>query len=138
MILDNTDLKLLQLLKENARASYASLARELGISESAVRKRIAKLVKMGVIKRFTIEYSLGNEIRAVILVKTSPQVPVPDISQEILKLRWIEAVYEVTGEYDILAMIRANSIKDINDCIDKIRAIKGVSGTYTLIVLRAW
>ncbi|HDJ83639.1 MAG TPA: Lrp/AsnC family transcriptional regulator, partial [Desulfurococcaceae archaeon] len=130
MVLDNTDLKLLQLLKENARASYASLARELGISESAVRKRIAKLVKMGVIKRFTIEYSLGNEIRAVILVKTSPQVPVPDISQEILKLRWIEAVYEVTGEYDILAMIRANSIKDINDCIDKIRAIKGVSGTY--------
>lgn len=138
MVLDNTDLKLLQLLKENARASYASLARELGISESAVRKRIAKLVKMGVIKRFTIEYSLGNEIRAVILVKTSPQVPVPDISREILKLRWIEAVYEVTGEYDILAMIRANSIKDINDCIDKIRAINGVSGTYTLIVLRAW
>jgi DNA-binding Lrp family transcriptional regulator len=130
--------KLLQLLRENARAPYSLLAKELGISESAVRKRIAKLVRKGVIRRFTIEYSLENEVRAAILVKTSPQAPVPEVSKEILKIRWVEAVYEVTGEYDILAMIRATSIRDINDCIDRIRAVKGVTGTYTLIVLRTW
>ncbi|MET1128569.1 MAG: HTH-type transcriptional regulator LysM [Thermoproteota archaeon] len=127
-----------QLLRESARAPYSLLAKELGISESAVRKRIAKLVRKGVIRRFTIEYSLENEVRAAILVKTSPQVPVPEVSKEILKVGWVEAVYEVTGEYDILAMIRATSTRDVNDYIDRIRAVKGVTGTYTLVVLRMW
>lgn len=138
MPLDEVDLKLLRLLKENARTPYSKLAKELGISESAVRKRISRLIKTGIIKKMTIEYELENEVKAIILVKTQPPIPVPEVSKNILKIPGVEAVYELTGEYDILAIIRASGVEMINKFIDEIRTIPGVISTYTMIVLRTW
>jgi len=138
MPIDDLDLKLLQLLKENARMSYSKLARELGISESAVRKRISKLLKSKVIKKITIEYELENEIKAIILVKTQPPTPVPEVSKNIMKIPGIDIVYEVTGEYDIIVVARATGVDMINKFIDEIRSIPGVVSTYTMIVLRTW
>ncbi|MEM3980435.1 MAG: HTH-type transcriptional regulator LysM [Ignisphaera sp.] len=136
--IDETDLKLLQLLKENARMPYSKLAKELGISESAVRKRISKLVKSGIIKKITIEYELENEIKAIILVKTQPPVPVPEVSKNIKKIPGIDIVYEVTGEYDMIVIARATGVEMINKFIDEIRSTPGVVSTYTMIVLRTW
>lgn len=136
--LDDIDIRLLKLLKENARTPYSRLAKELGISESAVRKRISKLIKTGVIKKMTVEYDLGNEVKAVILVKSQPPVPVPEISRNIMKIAGVDYVYEVTGEYDIIVVVRASGVEMINRFIDEIRSIPGVVSTYTMIVLRTW
>ncbi len=136
--LDEIDMRLLQLLRDNARMSYSRLAQELGLSESAVRKRLAKLIKMGVIKKFTIIYDTGNEIRAFILVRTQPPVSVPEVSEKILQMKHVEAVYEVTGDYDILVVVRGEAIKDVNESIDYIRSIPGVAATNSMIVLRQW
>ncbi len=136
--LDKTDLRLLELLKRNARMSYARLAEELGISESAVRKRLRKLMKQGIIKRFTIEYVLPNEVRAAILVKVAPPKPVPKVSEEISRIEGVETVYEVTGENDILVLLRGPNIGFVNKCIDRIRSISGVASTNTMIILKSW
>jgi len=48
----------------------------------------------------------------------------------------VEAVYEVTGEYDIAVLVRGMGISYINRCIDSIRSIQGVVATYTMIILR--
>uniref|UniRef100_A0A7C5UUP2 Lrp/AsnC family transcriptional regulator n=2 Tax=Ignisphaera aggregans TaxID=334771 RepID=A0A7C5UUP2_9CREN len=136
--IDDVDIKLLKLLKENARTPYSRLAKELNISESAVRKRISKLIKMGIIKKMTIEYDLGNEIKAIILVKSQPPVPVPEISRNIMKIAGVDYVYEVTGEYDIIVVARASGVDMINKFIDEIRSIPGVVSTYTMVVLRTW
>ncbi len=136
--IDEVDLKLLKLLKENSRMSYARLADTLGISESAVRKRVSKLKRSGIIKKFTIEYELANEVRAVILVKTTPPKPVPEVSSQIIKIEGVETVYEVTGDNDIIVMVRVQSIAEVNKCIDKIRSIPGVASTNTMIILRVW
>ncbi|MEM1801472.1 MAG: HTH-type transcriptional regulator LysM [Desulfurococcaceae archaeon] len=138
MRIDEVDLRLLQLLKENARMPYSRLARELGISEGAVRKRIAKLIKIGVIKKMTIEYELDNEIKAIILVKTQPPIPVPEVSKNIRKIPGVDIVYEVTGEYDIVVITRSPNIDNVNRLIDEIRSISGVASTYTMMVLRTW
>lgn len=138
MPIDEVDMKLLKLLKDNARTPYSKLARELNISESAVRKRIARLVKAGIIKKMTIEYELENEIKAVILVKTQPPIPVPEVSKNIKKIAGVDIVYEITGEYDIIAVIRASGVEMINRFIDEIRSIPGVVSTYTMVVLRTW
>ncbi len=137
-VLDEVDLRLLRLLRENARLSYARLAQELGLSESAIRKRMTKLLRQGVIKKFTIVYDTGHEIRAFILVRTQPPVSVPEVSKKILGLEHVEAVYEVTGDYDILVVVRGESIEDVNKSIDYIRSIPGVAGTNSMIVLRQW
>ncbi len=136
--LDERDYKLLELLRRDGRASYAKLARELGVTESAVRKRIARLKRLGVIRRFTLEYQAPGEVMAVILVKVQPPVQTPEISRRIMENTMVDRVYEVTGEYDIVVMARARSTDDLNNIIEYIRGIQGVTSTYTMIVLRSY
>ncbi len=133
--MDDIDREIIEILKRNARTPYTTIAKKLGLSEAAIRKRVSKLLKQGVIKRFTIEYSLQNEIKAVVLVKTSPQVPVFKISKEIANLQGVDHVYEITGEYDVLAVIRASNVLALDSIINSIRNIDGVSGTNTMIIL---
>ncbi len=135
---DSTDIKLLTLLKANSRASYARLADELGLSESAVRKRIAKLRRSGIIKRFTIDYTLPHEVRAIILVKTTPPTPVPDVARRIAAIEGVDTAYEVTGEIDIVAIVTRQDIGGINDVIDRIRNVEGVVSSNTMIILKDW
>jgi len=131
-------MKILEILRKNARTPYTSLARDLNISEAAIRKRIEKLIRVGVVKRFTIDYELENEVKAAVLVKVAPPNPTSDISRRIVKINGVEMVYEVTGDYDILVIVRGKNINMINKSIDEIRSINGVYGTNSMIVLRVW
>jgi Lrp/AsnC family transcriptional regulator of lysine biosynthesis len=72
------------------------------------------------------------------MVKTNPQIPTPEISKKIIKISGVEAVYETTGDYDILALIRGTNISSINKTIDDIRSLQGVISTNSTIVLRVW
>lgn len=132
---DETDKKILEILKRNARTPYTYIAKELGLSEAAIRKRINRLIRQGIIRRFTIEYSTESEIKAIVLVKILPQVPTPEISSKIARLPGIDHVYEITGDYDILVILRGDNIVSLNKNIDAIRSIKGVGETNTMIVL---
>ncbi|OYT59024.1 MAG: AsnC family transcriptional regulator [Desulfurococcales archaeon ex4484_217_1] len=134
-LIDDIDREIIEVLKRNSRTPYTTIAKKLGLSEAAVRKRVSKLLKQGVIKRFTIEYALQNEIKAVVLVKTSPQVPVFKISKEIANLQGVDHVYEITGEHDVLAVIRADNVLALDSIINSIRNIDGVSDTNTMIIL---
>jgi len=136
--IDDKDYILLGLLKRNSRIPYSRIAEELGITESAVRKRLKRLIERGIIKRFTIDYSIPGELGALILVKTRSPKPVPEVSKVISSHHLVDKVVEVTGEYDIVAIARASSVSEINRLIDFIRGIDGVSETYTMIVLRSY
>ncbi|MEM0362867.1 MAG: HTH-type transcriptional regulator LysM [Sulfolobaceae archaeon] len=138
MNIDENDLKILEILKKNARTPYTLIAKELKVSEAAVRKRVEKLIRQGTIKRFTIEYELQNEIKAIVMVKSTPQIPTPEISKKIAKIPGVEVVYETTGDYDILVIVRGTNITTINRTIDEIRSIQGVVGTNSTIILRTW
>jgi Lrp/AsnC family transcriptional regulator of lysine biosynthesis len=135
---DDNDVKILETLKKNARTPYTSIARDLGISEAAVRKRIERLIRLGIIKRFTIEYELENEVRALVFVKTTPPIPTPEISKKIVKIQGVEMALETTGEFDVVVLVRGPNIASINRSIDEIRSIQGVSGTNSAIILRLW
>lgn len=138
MILDEVDIKIISLLRENARTPYTEMAKELKLSESAIRKRINRLAKSGVIRRFTIDYSISNEIRAIILVKTQPPTPVPEVSKNLIKVTCTDRLYEITGEYDIVVVGVTTDIPNLNKCIDEIRNTKGVASTNSMVVLRSW
>lgn len=138
IILDEVDLKILGILRLNARTPYTEMARELRLSESAIRKRINRLVKLGVIRRFTVDYSIHNEVRALILIKTQPPAPVPEVSRNLMNLTCTDRVYEVTGEYDIVVVAIATDIQSLNKCIDDIRSTRGVSSTNSMVVLKTW
>jgi DNA-binding Lrp family transcriptional regulator len=136
--MDDIDKKIIQILKQDGRATYGEIGKVVGLSEGAVRKRIKDLINSGVIKKFTLKLSLSEGAEAIALVSINPSIPTSEISAKLLKIPNVDTVYEVTGEYDIAAIICAMSIAEVNECIEKIRKIEGVIKTNTMIVLRTW
>ncbi|NAY82655.1 MAG: AsnC family transcriptional regulator [Thaumarchaeota archaeon] len=134
--MDEIDLKLLELLKEDGRASYIDLGKQLNLSEAAVRRRVKKLVEDGVIKKFTIEIKERERAMAITLLSTSPNIPTYEVASNISKIKGVEKVYEITGQYDIAVLISAPSIAEVNKVIDEIRKAEGVINTNTVIILR--
>ncbi len=135
--LDNIDRKILEVLKSNSRMKYTELARIVGVTEGAVRRRVNRLVKNGVIKKFTVEVSATKPLlKALVLISARTSHPLSTVSEEVKKLHDVEAVYEVSGLYDIVAIIKSSDVSDLNNCIDEIRKIDGVESTNTLVVLR--
>lgn len=136
--MDEIDRKIIQILKQNGRATYGEIGKAVDLSEGAVRKRIKELVGSGIIKRFTLKLSLSEGAEAIALVSVNPLIPTSEISAKLLKIPYVDTVYEVTGEYDIATIISAMSIAEVNECIEKIRKIDGVIKTNTMIILRSW
>jgi Lrp/AsnC family transcriptional regulator of lysine biosynthesis len=135
-MVDEVDEKIIEILKENARTTYVDLGKALGLSEGTVRNRIQALIDSGVIKRFTVELSLGVGVRALIMISVDPQRPTQEISDKVLKLPGVERIYEVTGEYDVVTVVSSSTIENLNRTIEEIRVIDGVVKTNTVIVLR--
>ena len=135
-MVDKVDEKILEILKENARTTYVDIGKALGLSEGTVRNRIQALTDSGVIKRFTIELSLGVGVRALIMISVDPRKPTLEISDKVLKLPGVEKIYEVTGEYDVVTVVSSSTIENLNRTIEEIRVIDGVVKTNTVIVLR--
>jgi Lrp/AsnC family leucine-responsive transcriptional regulator len=134
--LDEIDEKILKLLKDDGRASYMDIGKRIGLSEGAVRKRIKAMVDSGAISKFTIQPGFTTGAKAVTLVSVNPRLPTSTVSESLKKIEEVEVVYEVTGQYDIAAIISASNVADVNRRIEEIRVVKGVLNTNTMIVLR--
>ncbi|MEM3017418.1 MAG: Lrp/AsnC family transcriptional regulator [Candidatus Bathyarchaeia archaeon] len=136
--MDEIDQKIISILKENGRAAYVDIGKKTGLSERAVRKRIAALVQSGDIKKFTIETGFKTGAKAITLLSVNPAYPTSKISQELIKIPGVETVHEVTGQYDVAVMISASNVTEVNQCIEQVRGVEGVANTNTMIVLRQY
>ncbi len=136
MYKDKTDDKIIELLQNDSRESFVDIGKKLKLSESAVRRRVKNLSDSGVIKKFTIEMGDSNSTSAIVLVSVDSSMDTSKVSTKLAKLTGVKTVYEITGQYDITAIIVGPSIHHINECIDALRKIPGVSDTNTVIILR--
>jgi Lrp/AsnC family transcriptional regulator, regulator for asnA, asnC and gidA len=133
---DEIDEKILRILQADARRAFVDIANEIGLSESAVRRRVKNLVDRAIIKRFTIELGASDKTSAITLISVASSADTSAVSTRMMELNGVKVVYEITGQYDIAAIIAAPAIVDINRCIDDIRKIDGVSDTDTVIILK--
>ena len=136
--MDDTDKQIIKLLKDDSRAGYAEIGSKVSLSEGAVRKRIKILSDQGVIRKFTVKIGLAEGAQAITLLATNPSLPTVEISRKIQEIPNVETIYEVTGEYDIVAVINGMNVMEVNECIEKIRRVDGIQKTNTMIVLRSW
>jgi len=134
--LDKIDEKIINILKTDSRKPFVEIAQEVGLSESAVRRRVKNLLDNGTIKRFTIEMGVSNKTSAITLISVSPSTDTSKVSEKLKSLKGVDIVYEITGQYDIVAVVSAPTITEINKCIDDVRRIEGVDDTNTVIILR--
>ncbi|MDI6826117.1 MAG: AsnC family transcriptional regulator [Candidatus Aenigmarchaeota archaeon] len=132
--MDEIDRKIIDILKRNSRTAITKIAEKVGLTEGAVRYRISELLKNGEIKRFTIDTK--EEIDAIVLISTKPEIKTEVVSEAIREIPNVTSVYEVSGDYDIISMVKRRSMRDMNDTVEKIRAVKGVLETITCMILR--
>ena len=110
---------------------------QIGLSEGAVRKRIKTLSDQGIIRKFTVKIDVAEGAQAITLLATNPAHATQDVSKKIQVIPNVETIYEVSGEYDIVAVIGGMNITEVNECIEKIRIVEGIIKTNTMIVLRS-
>ncbi len=134
--LNSIDEKIIKILKNDSRKSFVEIANDIGMSESAVRRRVKNLQDIGIIKKFTIDLGPSNKTSAITLISVSSTADTSNVSKRLLGLKGVEVVYEITGQFDIATIIIAPTILEINSYIDEIRKIDGVSDTNTVIILR--
>ncbi|HEV2566425.1 MAG TPA: Lrp/AsnC family transcriptional regulator [Microvirga sp.] len=130
-MLDRTDQELLLLLSENARRPAADLARSLRISRATVQSRIARLVDLGIIRRFTVE--LGTEeaerlIEAFVLVRLTAKDSAPTIDA-IKRIEAVTSVYTLSGRFDLIADIRIRTMSELDTVLLRIRSLPDVLET---------
>ncbi len=136
-LLDDLDKRIIEILVKDARTPYTDIAKELGISEATVRKRVSKLIKGGIIKRFTIEIGESG-MKAIVLIKVRSGYNIPEIAKAISEMNNVVKACEVTGEYDVVAEISSPDTSSLNDTIENIMCMEGVSNTLSMVVLATW
>jgi len=136
--LDDLDRIILTVLQDDARTSFAELARKLKVSEGTVHMRVKKLREKGIIEGFHARVSpskMGKGLTAIVSIKAEPSL----YSEVLGKVVEMEDVYEVldmTGEFYAVLKVRAADIESLARIIDKIGDIKGVSSTQTEVALK--
>lgn len=136
--MDEKDKQIIKILKDDSRAGYGDIGLKIGLSEGAVRKRIKILSDDGIIRKFTLKVGTAEGAQAITLLATNPSYPTVEVSKKIMAIPNLETIYEVTGEYDIVAVISGMNVTEVNECIEKIRRVEGIMKTNTMIVLRNW
>lgn len=137
MHMDTTDQELINLLKNNGRESTTALARMLGLSRSTVQDRISRLEDRGIIAGYTIKFNEDykrRQITAHVLIQLNPKFA-DQILHNLKKMPRLKAVYAVSGIYDMIALVKAEAIEDIDRTLDDIGRLEGIEKTTSSIVL---
>jgi DNA-binding Lrp family transcriptional regulator len=137
MPIDDTDRALLALLRDNARAGVAELARKLKLARTTVQSRLARLERERVIAGYTVVVPDEAEaalVRAHVLITARPKAGV-GIEAALRKIPEVRTLLSVSGPFDLIALLAADSIGALDRLIDRIGAIEGVERTTSAIVL---
>jgi Lrp/AsnC family transcriptional regulator, regulator for asnA, asnC and gidA len=133
--IDSFDEKIIKILHNDSRKPFVEIANTIGLSESAVRRRVKNLIDNNIIKKFTIEIN-SEKTSAITLISVASSSDTSTVTSKLLNLEGVDVIYEITGQYDIAAIISAPAISEINSYIDEVRKIEGVSDTNTVIILK--
>ncbi|TWI05012.1 transcriptional regulator, AsnC family [Luteimonas cucumeris] len=137
MKLTGADEALLSLLRENARASTAHIARRLQLSRTTVQSRLERLERSGVIAGYTVRVNDDFErerIRALIMITVYPK-QMPAVVEALRQMREVRSLQSLSGGWDLVAVAVVPTIGDMDALTDRIGALDGVERTTSSLVL---
>ena len=137
--MDNIDIKIIGLLRENARMPLKTLAAEVGLARSTARDRIDKLERAGIIRGYradVAESAVGTQaIRAFLLLRLT-MTPATDALKRISAMRRVRRFYSVSGDIDLIVEIDAATMLELNEVRDTIARLPQVADVTTAPVLK--
>ena len=133
----DTDARLITLLKANAREPVASLARKLDLARSTVQERIARLEREGVIRGYTLlvsDEAQARNLRAVVMMAADAR-QAERLAGELKRIPEVRALSAVSGAYDMMALVEAETLARMDAVLDRIGRAGGVTRTVSSIIL---
>jgi DNA-binding Lrp family transcriptional regulator len=139
MTYENLDAKLVNALLGDGRASLRSLAEELDVSVTTVSNHLRDLEDQGVIEGYTprVNYdALGYDVTAILQLKVEGSA-LPDITDQLRDQKQMTSVYEVTGDYDVIAIGKFRDTDGMNEQIKTLLTEADIRESNTSVVLNA-
>jgi DNA-binding Lrp family transcriptional regulator len=134
--IDDIDRRLIARLQQNARLPIAALAREVGLSRSAVQERLERLENAEIIRGYTV--ILGDAARprllAEVMIQVEPQKSAGVVSA-LQKIIGCIRCLAISGEYDLIAEISADTPEELDTMLDRIGTLPGIKRTASSIIL---
>jgi len=136
-MIDETDIKIIDYLREDGRASFSEIADDIGLATSTVAGRVQKLEEKGVITGFrpVIDYEeLGFELTAMIDIRAESQ-KIVETAEKLKQNERVISFFEVTGETDMIIISRFADREDMNSFLKTLQSTDGIKSTETNVVL---
>ncbi|AMM54200.1 Lrp/AsnC family transcriptional regulator [Pyrococcus kukulkanii] len=131
--LDKVDLQLIKILSQNSRLTYRELAEMLGTTRQRIARRMEKLKKLGIIRKFTVLPDLEKlgYMYAVVLIKLKPMATVDDIINDIAGIEYVKIIEKGIGKYNLLVhMLVPKDLSEaesrVNEFLSHIKDIENV------------
>ncbi len=137
-MLDNIDHQILSYLKENSRENATNIGNKINLSTSAVIERIKKMENSGLIKQYTTiinQKITGKELMAFINVKLDAPKYYESFIKHINEYNPVAECYYIAGDFDFLLKVVTSSTSRLEEILNYIKSINGVSLTRTTVVL---
>ena len=138
--MDETDRQLIALLRANARATVASIAKALHVARGTVQNRIAKLERDGTIAGYTVRLKPQADAHRIAALM-SIGVEGNHVESVLRTLRGdpaVEALHTTNGRWDIVAQLRADSLEAFDRVLGRIRQVDGIASTETSLLLSTY
>jgi Lrp/AsnC family leucine-responsive transcriptional regulator len=135
---DATDLAILDLLQRNCKQPLAEIGKQVGLTASSVVERIKKLEDAGVVRGYVAlldARALGKDVTAFIGVSISHPRAFEPFEKEIEQAADVLECHHVTGQHTLMLKVKTDSTETLEQLIDQIRRIEGVTRTETMVVL---
>jgi len=138
--MDDTDRALISQLRQDARLSVAALATRLGVSRGTVTNRLRRLEDDGVIVGYTVRLrpdAEPNEIRAWMGVLVEGN-QTREVIAHLLGEPGVAELHDTNGRWDLMAELRAQTMAELSQVLERVRLIKGIRSTETSILLASF
>jgi DNA-binding Lrp family transcriptional regulator len=137
MKIDETAKRILNVLLDNSRLSYRQIAKKVGVSVVTILKRVKWLEKEKIIKAYTAELDyekLGYDVTAIIQIRISHGKAF-EVGKRIAADPHVDAMYNVTGAFDNIAIAKFKSRKAMDAFLKRIQTYEFIERTETILVL---
>lgn len=137
MAVDRIDLKIIRSLNINARKSYKEISQETDVSDTTVRKRIQRMLDLGIIKKFNVllDYpKLGRVIKAFIGIRLSPTT-LQEVVNNLKDNPDVQVLYRTTGHIDLFIEVIFGTMEELNNFLENELNFDGITGTEVDIVI---
>lgn len=138
--LDKIDMEILSILEENARTSFRSIAKRLDVSPMAIVKRVKRMEREGIVKKYTIVLDqdlLGYTCNLYILVRVKAGIDAFEIGKRTLKLHGTCNVNQIIGDHDLAIMARCKDRKEAADYLRELNRIEGVERVNSYFIIKS-